>query len=60
MSKLPNLTQDSDDAEQLLADAEEAFPDSDFVASVRGWYAEHGFLTEKQEEVLNDIIERGP
>ena len=48
-----------DEIENLLAEADDAFPDSDFVASVQEWFEEHGFITERQEDALNKIIERG-
>jgi len=48
-----------DQIENLLAEAESAFPESDFVASVTDWFAEHGFITEKQEEALRKIADRG-
>ena len=42
-----------DEIDDLLSDAEDNFPDSDFVASVKEWFLEHGFITEAQEEALN-------
>jgi hypothetical protein len=48
----------SDEIEDLLQRAEEAFPDSDFVASVEDWFLEHDFITERQEEALNKIVDR--
>jgi len=42
----------------LLDRAEDAFPDSDFVASVREWFEERGFITEGQEESLAKIADR--
>lgn len=44
--------------EALLDRAEEAFPDSDYVASVREWFNEKGFITEAQEEALAKIADR--
>lgn len=44
--------------ESMIDEAEDAWPDSDFVASVREWYEEHGFITEAQEGALDRIIER--
>ena len=41
----------------LLQNAEDAFPDSDFVASVSEWFDEHGFITDGQEVALNNIAE---
>jgi hypothetical protein len=46
------------ETKNLLADAEDAFPDSDFVSSVNEWFDEHGFITESQEEALNRIVDR--
>jgi len=42
---------------ELLQEAEDAFPDSDFVASVREWFEENGFITEGQEASLSNIAE---
>lgn len=39
----------------LITDAEDEFPDSDFVASVKEWFDDKGFITEAQEEALNKI-----
>ena len=47
----------ADEVEDLLTDAEDAFPDSDFVASVREWFADKGFITDGQESALNKIAE---
>ena len=47
------------ETDSLLAEADEAYPDSDFVSSVQEWYEEHGFITEAQEDALNNIINRG-
>lgn len=44
--------------EKLLDEADEAWPDSDFVASVRDWYEDKGFITDRQEEALNNIAEK--
>ena len=44
--------------EALLDEAEDAWPDSDFVASVRDWFEEHEFITENQESALNNIAEK--
>ena len=41
----------------LLQNAEDAFPDSDFVASVSEWFDEHGFITDGQEAALNKIAD---
>ncbi len=46
-----------DEIISLLAEASDAFPDSDFVESVGEWYEEHGFITEAQEDALNNIVE---
>lgn len=43
------------EVEALLTDAEDEFPDSDFVASVRDFFEDRGFITEAQEEALNKI-----
>ena len=45
------------ETEALLDEAEDAFPDSDFVQSVRDWFDEHGFITDNQESALNNVIE---
>jgi hypothetical protein len=47
-----------DEIESLLNEAEDAFPDSDFVSSVREWFEDHDFITDNQETALNNIIER--
>ena len=47
-----------DEIENLLAEADDAFPESDFVPSVQEWYEEHGFITENQESALNNIINK--
>lgn len=47
-----------DQIDDLLNEAEDAFPNSDFVSSVRDWFEEHGFITDRQEDALNNIIER--
>ena len=47
-----------DEIETLLDEAENAFPESDFVASVRSFYEERDFITERQEEALRNIAER--
>ena len=47
------------ETEALIREAEDAFPDSDFVASVDEWFSEKGFITENQEAALNKIAE-GP
>jgi ribosomal protein S25 len=41
--------------EDLLERAEEAYPESDFVPSVREWYEEKGFITQAQQEALERI-----
>ena len=46
------------ETEALLDEAEDAYPDSDFVQSVRDWFDEHGFITDGQESALNNTIER--
>jgi hypothetical protein len=43
--------------EDLLQRAEDEYPDSDFVASVTEWFEEHGFITEAQEEALENIAD---
>ena len=43
--------------EALLDDAEAEFPTSEFVASVREWFEEHGFITDAQERSLQKIAE---
>ena len=48
-----------DEVEALLDNAEDVFPDSDFVSSVRDWFDEHGWITDGQETGLNNTIERG-
>jgi hypothetical protein len=45
------------EAETLLQEAEEAFPSSEFVASLWDWFDEKGFLTEAQAEGLRGIID---
>jgi len=45
--------------DELLAETEESFPESDFVTSVSNWFDKHGFITDKQERALERIIERG-
>jgi len=45
--------------DELLGEAEESFPDSNFVPSVSDWFDKHGFITDKQESALERIIERG-
>jgi len=50
---------DNEETQDLLQDAEDAFPDSDFVASVQAWFDEHGFITDAQEDALNNIIMHG-
>ena len=52
-----SLTKERTD--DLLGEAEESFPDSDFVSSVSDWFDKHGFITDKQESALERIIERG-
>lgn len=47
------------ETKSLLQSAEDAFPDSDFVFSVWEWFEDHGFITEAQEEALNNIVENG-
>lgn len=44
------------DDKRLLDDAELVKPDSDFVASVRSWFDEHGSITPAQREALENII----
>ncbi len=46
------------ETEDLIRRAEDAYPESDFVASVEEWFLEHGFITEAQEEALNKIADR--
>jgi hypothetical protein len=46
-----------DEVEALLQEAEDEYPDSDFVASVKDWFIENGFITEAQEEALHKIAE---
>jgi hypothetical protein len=48
----------TEETDQLLDDADEAWPDSDFVASVREWFEDKGFITDGQETALNNIINR--
>ena len=45
------------EALDLLDRAEEANPDSRFVESVRDWFEEHGFITERQAETLEAIVD---
>lgn len=45
---------------ELLDDAESAYPESDFVSSVRDWFDEHGWITEAQEAALNKVAESTP
>ncbi len=47
-----------DEIDSLINEAEDLFPDSDFVASVREWFENHDFITDKQEDALNNIIDR--
>ena len=44
--------------EELLREAQEAWPDSEFVASVKEWYEDKGFISDRQEEALNNIAEK--
>ena len=48
------------ETEELLDDAESAFPDSDFVSSVRGWFDDHGWITDAQEAALNKVVDSRP
>ena len=48
-----------DAAEELLADAQEKFPGSEFVASVWHFFEEKGFVTEAQADALQGIIDGG-
>lgn len=41
----------------LIDDAEAEFPTSEYVASVREWHEEHGFITEAQAQALQNIID---
>jgi len=45
-----------EETEKLLDDADTERPDSDFVASVRDWFEEHGWITDNQESALNDVV----
>ena len=49
---------DTEQTAQLLDDADEAWPDSEFVASVREWFEDKGFITDGQENALNNIVEK--
>lgn len=46
-----------DEVESLLSEAEDSFPTSDFVASVREWFEDKGFITEAQEATLQKIAD---
>jgi len=46
-----------DETEALLQEADDQYPDSDFVASVQDWFMDKGFITEAQEAALNKIAE---
>ena len=48
----------SGQTESLISEAEDAFPDSDFVSSVSEWFEEHGFITDNQEAALNNVIDK--
>ena len=48
-----------DETEALLDEAQDVLPDSDFIASVRDWFEQHGFITDAQESALNNIVEKG-
>lgn len=52
---MPKAELTEDEVADLLEDAEAAFPDSDFVASVREWYEEKGFITLAQADALERI-----
>ena len=43
----------------MLGEAEEAYPGSDFVSSVSEWFDKNSYITDKQEDALARIIERG-
>jgi hypothetical protein len=43
---------------RLLDNARRAFPNSDFVASVRKWFKAKGYITSKQEAALENIIDK--
>ena len=49
----------NDEIGALLDDAESAFPDSEFVTSVRDWFDDKGFITDKQEAALENVIDKG-
>ena len=55
---MPRSELTEDQTESLIDEAREAFPDSDFVASVREWFDDNGFITEAQEQGLNNTIEK--
>lgn len=46
------------ETENLLSEAEDAWPDGDFVSSVREWFEEHDFITDNQEDALRNIVEK--
>ena len=48
----------NDEIGALLDDAESAFPDSEFVTSVRDWFDDKGFITDKQESALENVIDK--
>lgn len=61
MSKIPQSDNEGlteSETEALLSEAEDAFPESDYAASVQEWYLEHQYLTEAQKDALNNIIEK--
>jgi hypothetical protein len=55
---MPRSELTTEQTEALIDEAREAFPDSDFVDSVADWYGDNGFITEAQEQGLNNTIER--
>lgn len=48
----------SEETERLLDEAEGVFPDSEFVMSVREQFDDRGFITDKQESALNNVIDK--
>jgi len=43
---------------QILDEARDAFPGSDFVDSVSDWFDAHGFITRQQADALRSIADR--
>ena len=58
MKPASNAVTDQDEIGELLDEAEDAYPSSDFVGSVREWFEEKGWITQRQWDALERIAKR--